>query len=257
MTLESRITAALSAHPGDKKLRLLASGFQDAWKACVAERTAANLKALETWETKLGAYLDALPAPSSPAPWPDILENETQVHSYLVAQGWAVARKSVYNHVKTCKLSKRQGGGFDRKVVDAYARAVLKRGIADATPTDSKPAIPQEDAPSSAQEAKALNQARLIAAQADKAELTLAKEKALLVPAADMAITLASFGAVVESELKNSLRQQSPKMIAAVNGDQGRVAQLRRMLLDAVDAGLRHAASVDEYKVHFEALGGE
>jgi hypothetical protein len=28
------------------------------------------------------------------------------------------------------------------------------------------------------------------------------------------------------------------------------------MLLDAVDAGLRHAASVDEYKVHFEALGG-
>ena len=52
-------------------------------------------------------------------------------------------------------------------------------------------------------------------------------------------------------------KQLVREIVAAVNGDQGRVAQLRRMLLDAVDAGLRHAASVDEYKVHFEALGAE
>ena len=189
---------------------------------------------------------------------PDPLVNCRQVWLYLRQLGYSCSASQPARAVKENKLSARKGGGFSQAEVRRYAVThKLKKLPSVESPVDGKPVLPDVDAgQNGAADKKALAAARLMEAQAEKAELALAKEKGLLVPAADMAITLASFGAVVESELKNSLRQSAPKLIGAVNGDQGRVAQLRRMLLDAVDAGLRHAASVDEYKVHFEELGG-
>jgi len=104
---------------------------------------------------------------------------------------------------------------------------------------------------------KVAQQARLARLQADKIELALEREKGNLVPAADLAITLASFAAVVENELKTSLRTQAGKIIALVEGNAQRRAVLTRQLMDAVDGGLRHAAEIEEYRVSFESLGGE
>jgi hypothetical protein len=260
MTMEDRVKAALAAHPADKRLHLLASGYSDAWKACVQARTASNLRELETWEAKLAGCLDALDQTkaeaSSPRELPDPLQNLHQVWQYLQSLGYSVSKAQPKRDLDAKKLIPLKSGGFSQASVRRYALACkLKRtDPAPGSPDTAAPsALPLDDVGAGAE--KIAQQARLARLQADKIELALERDKGNLVPAADLAITLASFAAVVEHELKNTLRTQAGKLIALVEGNAQRKAVLSRALVDAVDGGLRHAASIEEYRVQFESLG--
>lgn len=256
MSLEQRVQAALAAHPEDKKLRLLASGYQDAWKACASERTAANLKALETWEGKLQGYLDGLPEATGQEArhLPDPLRNYNQVRQYIIQLGYGCSASQPKRDEERGLLRRRKGQGFTKAEVRRYALSKYGPVVRDGQALDA-PATPLEQDKSLAEELmreKIRNQ-RIAA---DKAELAMQKERGTLVPAADQAIMLATFGAVLESELKNIIRQIAPKLIKTVQGDPSRKQQAVRMCFEAVDTALRRAAETEEYRVKFESLGG-
>ena len=257
MSLEQRVQTALAAHPEDKKLRLLASGYRDAWNACSTERTAANLKGLETWESKLSAYLDDLPdAPGQEArTLPDPLQNLHQVWQYLRELGYSCSKAQPARDVERKKLVALRAGGFSKASVRRYAMTCKLKRLSGPEGPEEGAALPQLDDIGAGAE-KAQQQARLARLQADKIELALERERGSLVPAADLAITLASFAAVVEHELKSQMRSKSAKLLALVQGDAARKAAFVREMTDLVDAALRHAAEIEEYRVQFESLGG-
>lgn len=188
---------------------------------------------------------------------PDPLENCHQVYKYLVELGYQCGTHLPARAVKQNKLSPRKGGGFSKASVRQFAVThKLRRPVSVESPVDDRPAIPVEtDAESGPAAEKAFQQARHIRIQADKAELALQRDLGTLVPAADQAITLASFAAVIEHELKSQLRTRSSKLLALVQGDAGRKSVFVRELTDMVDAALRNAAEIEEYRVRFESLG--
>jgi signal transduction histidine kinase len=187
---------------------------------------------------------------------PDPLMKPYHVWLYLKELGYSVSLEQPKRDIKAQKLIPLKSGGFSQASVRRYAMACkLKRSDpAPGSPDTAAPSgLPLDDVGAGAE--KIAQQARLARLQADKIELALERDKGNLVPAADLAITLASFAAVVEHELKNSLRTKAGKLIALVEGDAKRKATLVRELTDLVDAGLRHAASIEEYRVQFESLG--
>lgn len=190
---------------------------------------------------------------------PDPLKNPHQVWLYLRQLGYSCSKSQPTRDINTFKLAPLpKGGGFSKEAVRRYAISCKLRRKTYVAENDAV-SIPDhtENLDSEAGREKVAQQARLARLQADKIELALEREKGNLVPAADLAITLASFAAVVEHELKNSLRTQAGKIIALVGGNAQRKAVLSRVLMDAVDGGLRHAASIEEYRVQFESLGGQ
>lgn len=257
MTLETRVQSALSAHPDDKRLRLLASGYQDAWKACVAERSGANLKALKTWESELSEYLDGLPdAPGQePRELPDPLRNYNQVRRYMIELGYSCSASQPERAEERGELKRRKGRGFTKAEVRRYALAKYGQPIREGQSLDA-PVVPADQDQSLAEELlrEKIGNQRL---DREKKELALERERGNLVPAADLAITLASFGAVVENELKNHLRALAKKVVTACGGDAARKSIVARMMTDCVDQALRHAAEIEEYRVQFESLGGK
>ena len=256
VSLEQRVQTALAAHQEDKKLRLLASGYRDAWNACSAERTSANLKGLETWESKLSTYLDDLPdAPGQEAKaLPDPLMKPYHVWLYLRELGYSVSKEQPKRDINAKKLVPQKSGGFSKASVRRYALTCKLKRLDGSAEAAEPPAPPMDEIGAGAE--KAQQQARLARLQADKIELALERERGNLVPAADLAITLASFGAVVEHELKSQMRSKSAKLLALVQGDATRKAAFVREMTDLVDAALRHAAEIEEYRVQFEGLGG-
>ena len=186
---------------------------------------------------------------------PDPLQNLHQVWLYLQELGYSVSKAQPRRDVEKRKLVALKAGGFSQASVRRYALTCkLKRNPGAVTDTSTSELPPVDDIGAGAE--KVAQQARLARLQADKIELALERDKGNLVPAADLAITLASFAAVVENELKTSLRTQAGKIIALVEGNTQRRAVLTRQLMDAVDGGLRHAAEIEEYRVQFESLGG-
>ena len=184
---------------------------------------------------------------------PDPLRNYNQVRQYIVQLGYGCSASQPKRDEECGLLRRRKGHGFTKAEVRRYALAKYGPVIRDGHALDA-PVAPLEQDQSLAEELlreKIRNQR----AAADKAELAMEKERGNLVPAADLAITLASFAAVVENELKTALRTQVGKMIALVEGNTQRRAVLTRQLMDAVDGGLRHAAEIEEYRVQFESLG--
>lgn len=182
---------------------------------------------------------------------PDPLRNYNQVRQYIIQLGYGCSASQPKRDEERGLLRRRRDHGFSHAEVRRYALA--KYGpVTSAAPGDA-PVAPLDQDKSLAEELmreKIRNQR----AAADKAELAMEKERGNLVPAADQAITLASFAAVVENELKNSLRAQAGKLITMVEGNAQRRAVLARALMDAVDGGLRHAAEIEEYRVQFESL---
>jgi hypothetical protein len=191
---------------------------------------------------------------AEPRELPDPLRNYNQVRQYIIQLGYGCSASQPKRDEERGLLRRRKGHGFSKAEVRRYALAKYGPVIRDGQALDA-PVSPLEQDQSLAEELlreKIRNQR----AAADKAELAMEKERGNLVPAADLAITLASFAAVVENELKTSLRTQAGKMIALVEGNTQRRAVLTRQLMDAVDGGLRHAAEIEEYRVQFESLGG-
>lgn len=183
---------------------------------------------------------------------PDPLRNYNQVRQYIVQLGYGCSASQPKRDEERGLLRRRRDHGFSHAEVRRYALAKYGPVTRDAAAGDA-PVSPLEQDQSLAEELmreKIRNQR----AAADKAELAMQRELGNLVPAADQAITLASFAAVVENELKNSLRTQAGKLIALVEGNAQRRAVLARALMDAVDGGLRHAAEIEEYRVQFESL---
>ena len=188
---------------------------------------------------------------------PDPLVNCHQVFKYLVELGYQCSPHIADRAVKQNKLSPRKGGGFSKASVRQFAVThKLKRPVSIDSPVDDRPAVPvdQDTAEGPAAE-KAAQQARHIRIQADRAQLAYDRDLGNLVPAADQAITLASFAAVIDHELKSQLRGRATKLLALVNGDSSRKAAFTRELTDMVDAALTHAAEIEEYRVRFESLG--
>lgn len=184
---------------------------------------------------------------------PEYFSNANQVFRYLQSHypGRKISLRSVHNHYGTHRLPEHEAGVCLRRQVDAYAKDLPLR---DVVPPPSATA-PLPDADGGAVAIKVAAQARLATVQAVKAELALERERGTLVPAADQAITLASFAAVVEHELKSQMRTGASRLLALVQGDSQRRAAFTRELTDMVDAALRHAAEIEEYRVQFESLG--
>lgn len=186
---------------------------------------------------------------------PDPLRNYNQVRRYIIELGYGCSASQPKRDEERGLLRRRKGHGFSKAEVRRYALAKYGPPVREGQSLDAT-ATPLEQDQSLAEELlreKIRNQR----AAADKAELAMAKERGTLVPAADLAVTLASFAAVIENELKTALRTQAGKLIALVEGNAQRRAVLTRQLMDAVDGGLRHAAEIEEYRVQFESLGGE
>lgn len=186
---------------------------------------------------------------------PDPLRNYNQVRQYILELGYGCSASQPKRDEERGLLRRRKGHGFSKAEVRRYALAKYGPVIREGQPLDA-PVTPLEQDQSLAEELlreKIQNQ-RL---DREKKELALERERGNLVPAADLAITLASFAAVVEHELKSQMRSKSAKLLALVQGDAARKAAFVREMTDLVDAALRHAAEIEEYRVQFESLGGE
>lgn len=191
---------------------------------------------------------------AEPRELPDPLRNYNQVRQYVLELGYGCSASQPKRDEERGLLRRRKGHGFTKAEVRRYALAKYGPVIRDGQALDA-PVSPLEQDQSLAEELlreKIRNQR----AAADKAELAMQKELGNLVPAADLAITLASFAAVVEHELKSQMRSKSAKLLALVQGDVARKAAFVREMTDLVDAALRHAAEIEEYQVQFESLGG-
>lgn len=185
---------------------------------------------------------------------PDPLRNYNQVRQYILELGYGCSASQPKRDEERGLLRRRKGHGFSKAEVRRYALAKYGPVIREGQPLDT-PVTPLEQDQSLAEELlreKIQNQ-RL---DREKKELALERERGNLVPAADLAITLASFAAVVEHELKSQMRSKSAKLLALVQGDAARKAAFVREMTDLVDAALRHAAEIEEYRVQFESLGG-
>jgi hypothetical protein len=191
---------------------------------------------------------------ASVADLPDPLQNLHQVWLYLQGLGYSVSKAQPRRDVERQKLAPLKAGGFSQASVRRYALTCKLKRNPGAMPDTTAPELPPVDDIGAGAE-KVAQQARLARLQADKIELALEREKGNLVPAADLAITLASFAAVVEHEIKSQMRSKSTKLLAVVQGDASRKAAFVRELTDMVDSALRHAAEIEEYRVQFESLG--
>lgn len=185
---------------------------------------------------------------------PDPLQNLHQVWLYLQELGYSVSKAQPRRDVEKQKLAPLKAGGFSKASVKRYALTCKLKRTPGAEPQDAQASPVLDELGAGAD--KAIQQARLARLQADKIELALERERGTLVPAADLAITLASFAAVVEHELKSQMRSKATKLLTLVQGDAARKAAFVREMTDMVDAALRHAAEIEEYRVQFESLGG-
>lgn len=232
MSLEQRVHDSLALHPGDKKLKLLASGYQDAWNACSRERSAANLKGLETWEGKLLDYLDALPtAPGQgPRELPDPLQNLHQVWQYLRELGYSCSKAQPARAVRENKLSARKGGGFTQAEVRRYASThKLKRLPSADSPADDRPVLPGlegAEATTGAAARKALSAARLMDANAELKEIEVRKARAEYVDILVVDREQTELCHAIRMHLSPMVRSTAERVLDLVGGERATAAQV-------------------------------
>lgn len=58
---------------------------------------------------------------------PDTIRTKRDVHAYLVARGYKVSDRTVYDHISNDKLTEQDSGGFLRSDVDKYAETYLRK----------------------------------------------------------------------------------------------------------------------------------
>ena len=247
MTLETRVKAALTAHPDDKDLKLLAAGWSEARQRYATDRSAANRREWKSLQDDLIKALDALDAETAPPPapeheqsgpvcpeatgWPNPLPNRRQAAQFLKAmgfrsvQGKAVPERTVYRYIEKGVLNPDFGTGdqFSQRTLMEFG----KRKLESIPGTPAERYIPGDrDVRRAMQpviggdaDKKAAAHARLMEAQAQLKELEVKQVRAELVDILLVDREQADLCQAIRMHLSPMVRSTADNVLALVGGD--------------------------------------
>jgi hypothetical protein len=242
VSFEQRVQQALEDNPDNNKLKLLASGYQDAWRACLAAKTPANLKALESWESRLSELLVSLdPGPSS---LPDV----KAVLAYL-QESRKIKSAKLYKDIKAGYLRRQKDGSFKLSHVNRYAETL------DALDISPRASEDMSDL------AKKKQEEGLIKIREQRISIVFDREvkQGKYVLRDEIALELAGRAMALSVGLRSALQVAAPELIQAAGGDKNRADDLMREIEKHLDEALNEfsrpinfTVSITETQEHVE-----
>lgn len=176
------------------------------------------------------------------------MEKENQQHTiptvqaavdFLSAQSWKVSVPGLYRHIRQMKIKRTESGSFDQKSLLRYAARHLRKKDGSTVSAETEKAQQQR---LDADTRKALAQASLAEAKA-----RAISGKYILKEEVERGF--AARAAVLKSDLFNFCHESAAGIIALVNGDPFKEADLREHMLYRIDVLLGRYAE----PVKFEA----
>lgn len=169
---------------------------------------------------------------------PESFKNLKAVADYVIAQGWQVTERTVYNHATAGLLGKKKNGVYSLRQVQNYCRDYL-------TPQDAY----------QNQQSDELNKIKLkteIAYKQEQAKLIKLKreiEEGKYVLLSDWALQLAGRAAVFETGFKGSIRSSAGDIIKLVDGDPMKTGELISFVYSMIDQELNNFTRSMDFNV--------
>jgi len=167
----------------------------------------------------------------------------TEVHAYLVDQGWRVARRTVYLHEKKGMLQRAPSGAFERAAVDKYARLHLKEAATGRKATDRGALL---------QERRLTEEIGRIRAQRIRAEHEIDILKGKYISKLDHEADLIAQAHGIVNYLSKIKHTLPARLVEAARGDASRVHAVHVLLAEAIDAILNEYATTRTHTVRLE-----
>jgi|GEM_PF-4515280 len=166
---------------------------------------------------------------------------------FLSAQSWKLSVPGLYRHIKQMKIRRTESGGFDQKSLLRYASRHLKKKDGSFVAAETEKAQQQRI---DADTRKALAQAQLAEAKARaiSGDYMLRKE---------VERNFAARASVLKSDLFNFCHESAPRIIALLNGDSSKTADLIEHMISRVDVLLGRYAEPVKFEVPFPILPDE
>ena len=170
---------------------------------------------------------------------PNTFANTKRVYEFLIAQGWKVSQRAVYNHVKDGKLRKKDGI-FTSRAVSKYAKTFLNR-------KDSGQTLPVEH--EQLQRDKLTQEIRRLTIQVERDEHKLGVEQGRYLPREDFELELAARASVFDAGFRYFFQSMAAEMITLVGGNMKKIPEFIAMLNTKLDEQLNEYATTKEYQV--------
>lgn len=170
-------------------------------------------------------------------------KNIKAVADFLIAQGWKITQRSVYNHAKAGLLGKKKNGVYTLRQVNTYCRDWLKTQDAHETEQD-------EDLNRKLKK----NESDLKEEQAKLARLKREEAEGKLVKKDDVMLQLAARAAVFENGFKGFVRSEAGRIIKAMDGDPLKTADFIEIMYEGIDQELNSYARPVVFEVDFNEV---
>jgi hypothetical protein len=214
----------------------------------------------------------------------ELFENANQIWDYLKAQGYQGSYNKIKRAIESERLKSRRGGGFTRRMVDAYALANLRKAVDDSSASDAPGSADSagkelilEDAATKLRDAVLrgcatselldmlrplvdttgvgeLRQAfEAIKAQeaARTAALKRSRAEGALAPWRSVEEIMTAKAAVLRTDLRNLAHAVAGELVFLVAGDPAKVPELQAALQERFDDALHRYSAMREFEVLF------
>ena len=166
-------------------------------------------------------------------------DNPNDVADHLQATGWKVSRASVYKHAKQGKLLPNAAGVFPLDTVERYAKLFLKQKSTGRKVTDRSVVL---------NESRLEADIRRLKAQAERAEIDVAKAKGELIPRGQVEHEIVGRAIILRSSLSAMVRADAAALIDTVGGQAARLPEF----IERLDSLIRTAVSTLARPAEFE-----
>ncbi|WP_027185162.1 hypothetical protein [Desulfovibrio inopinatus] len=166
--------------------------------------------------------------------------NLSQVHEWLQENGWKCSTRTLYKHKREGKLKADKSGVFPLKAVKKYAKDFLKR---------SESGLRVADEQSDLQREKVSREIKKLEVQTAKERFQLDVLQGKFLPRDDVEAELCGRLIMLETALRNLIRDKGAEWVFMVGGDGMKVQELQRTMHADVDAMFNGLASMREFAV--------
>lgn len=170
-----------------------------------------------------------------------VFNNPLEVLDYLQAEGWKIAKSTIYNHVNEGKLRPDAGKKFTLNRVLKYAKTHL-----ETEKTRQKKKIEEKQNKKIDLETEKLEEE----IKEKKFKREIAEGKYILKE--NVYLELASRAAVLERGFKGMIQARAGEFVDLIDGDETKTGELVREMILEVDRTLNEFASIKEFQVMFE-----
>lgn len=159
-----------------------------------------------------------------------VFENVTQIRDHLISRGYKTTHYRVQKALERNELVGRRGGGWTRRVVEAWARQWLTRR-ADGSPEMDAPAVPVPDGlPDSVSERKALAHTQNLLLDARRKQFEFDRERGRYTLTETVAAELGARARAFRLGLERFGHEQAESVAADFGGNAKSAGELARRL---------------------------